>query len=126
MSIRSVMSRWVATFAVVILGSIAGCGGGSSEHAIDTSKYGKACVGDADCVAVYQGTLSCCGGGCPNTAIPAATYAQYLQDVAANTPVCNPAPPCVDASGACQNVSALCVGGLCTEANTSTTAISAR
>jgi len=119
MSLRSVMF-----FTVAVLGAVVGCGGGSSDHAIDTSKYGKACVGDADCVAVYQGTLTCCGGGCPNTAIPSAAYAQYLQDVAANTPTCNPAPPCAATPGACQNVSALCVGGLCTEARTSSSTLS--
>src|SRR3569833_776859 len=119
MSIRSVM---FCTVAVLVL--FAGCGGGSSDHAIDTSKYSKACFVVSVCVAVFLGSLCCCGGGCPNTASATSTYAQYLQDVAANTPVCNPAPPCGATPGACQNISALCVCGLCTEASTSSSTLS--
>ena len=115
------MSTRVAILCAVFL---AGCGGGSSDHSIGTSKYSKVCAGDSDCVAVYQGSLGCCGGDCPNTAIAASSYAQYLADVQANTPVCNPAPPCAVTPGACQNVSALCVGGLCTEASTSSSTLS--
>lgn len=123
MSIRTVITgTWMVFFASLV----AACGGGSGgDHSIGTAKYDKTCVGDSDCVAVYQGELGCCGGGCPNAAIAATGYAQYLQDVAANQPVCNPAPPCAATPGACQTVTALCVGSLCTAASTSGSAISA-
>lgn len=104
---------------------IAGCGSGTGEHAIDTSKYSRACVADADCVAVYQGTLTCCGGGCPNTAIAVTGYADYATAVASQTPVCSPAPPCVATPGSCGDHVALCVGALCTLAVTSATPVSA-
>lgn len=104
---------------------VAACGGGSSDHSIDTSKYSHACMGDGDCVAVYQGTLSCCGGDCPNAVIAATDYDAYTAALAAQMPICNPAPSCVDTTGACTDRSALCVGGLCTLAITSTSAISA-
>lgn len=121
MSMRTVMlyTLWAAGAVLA-----AGCGGGTTDHAIDTSRYSKACAGDADCVAVYQGQLGCCGGGCPNTAIASTTYAQYIQDVQANTPVCNPQPPCAVTPGACGDIAALCVGGRCTAATTSTSTLS--
>jgi hypothetical protein len=103
---------------------IAGCGGGGGEHAIDTSKYSRACASDSDCVAVYQGTLGCCGGGCPNTAIAVTSYADYAGAVASQTPVCNPAPPCAATPGTCGDQAALCVGAMCTLAMMSAGAIS--
>jgi len=105
---------------------IAGCGSdGGGGHAIDTSKYSRACVADSDCVAVYQGTLTCCGGGCPNTAIAASEYAGYAGAFAASVPTCNPQPPCGNPTAICGDKAALCVGSLCTLAVTSTSALSA-
>jgi len=103
---------------------IAGCGGGGGEHAIDTSKYSRACVADGDCVAVYQGTVGCCGGGCPNTAISVTSYDDYEAALATQMPACSPAPPCTATPGICGAHSALCVGAQCTFAVMSTTALS--
>lgn len=110
-------------FAVCAL-LIAGCGSGGGGHAIDTSHYSRACLVDADCVAVYQGTLTCCGGGCPNTAIAVSDYAAYTGAFAGAVPTCNPQPPCAEVTTICGEKTALCVGSLCTLAVTSTSAVS--
>ena len=115
------MCLWTA---ILSAGLTVACGGGSADHSIDTSHYSRVCVGDADCVAVYQGTVGCCGGGCPNTAIAATDYDAYAAALAAQVPVCNPAPPCADPTGTCGDKSALCVGGMCTLAVTSSGALS--
>jgi len=116
------MCLWTA---ILSAGLTVACGGGSADHSIDTSHYSKACVGDADCVGVYQGTLGCCGGGCPNTAIAVSAYDEYQTALTAQTPTCNPAPPCAIPVHTCGEQSALCVGGMCTLAVTSAAALSA-
>jgi len=111
--------------AILCAGLMVACGGGDGDHSIDTSRYSRGCSVDADCVGVYQGTLGCCGGGCPNAAIAVTDHDAYVAALAAQTPMCNPAPPCADQTVACEQKSALCVGGMCTLAVTSAGALSA-
>lgn len=112
----------------VILGAlllVGACGSSGGDHSIDTSRYSHACVGDSDCVGVYQGKLGCCGPDCPNTAIAQVSYDDYAATLASSTPTCNPEPPCLPiAARSCGDRSALCVGGMCTLAVTSTGSLS--
>lgn len=79
---------------------------------LDTSKYGKTCTTDEDCVAVASGSMCGACGVCPNTAIAKSDEDAYDAEARSLISQCkfpDPAPACAP----CPPAEARCQAGAC-------------